>query len=343
MADSGFWMPVSGIRLFYFAAMYRMFSFPMFCRSFFLAAAFSFTSCMSYRELQVEVFCPAEIPIEKGKKVMLLDRNIYSKDSQVVFQDERAEAGLSGDFVRGMNYVSVGAGGDTVVSLPVQRRTELERGACPSPLPDDSLLFWAGRFGADYIVSLELQYYELESRVLECKSLVRLYEWGKSEPVDSVVLGAVVRWPEIEGEEEEPDLFQHIRAAYWDEGVACAKRIFPHWEEGVRRVYKNGKMLGMGDALWQDGQTGKAVKIWESACGKSSGTGVRARINLAWAAEHEGDFRLALRYLQEAEEMAGRVKTGTDLDAYLKRYLREIKRRIERQESLERQTDFLEN
>ena len=65
----------------------------------------AFTSCTSYRLMEVEVLQPSQLQIEKGKKIALLDRNVRRKVSPVVFTDGVTEVSLIRDFANGLNYV----------------------------------------------------------------------------------------------------------------------------------------------------------------------------------------------------------------------------------------------
>lgn len=298
------------------------------------------TSCASYRTIQIEVLRPAQIQVEAGKKIALLDRNIHRKDGPIVFQDKTEEAGLIKDFARGMNYVLVEMNYDTIIPLPGHKRVEIGKGLCPFPLPMDTILTLGNQYLADYIVSLELQYYVLGRYTIECKWGIRLYKWGESEPLDFIVMSNVIDQPVYP--DDSKYLLEAIRGAFWDEGAAYARRIIPYWEETERRVYHHGKILRLGDVLWQNGNTEEAMKLWKAAYEKSDKTAIPAGINMAWALENKGDFDSALKYLQEVEKLAKHEKVREDISVYIRKYIKNIKLRIEQRDILEQQMDSLE-
>lgn len=300
-------------------------------------------SCMPYRTLRVEVLRPAKIQIETGKRVALLDRHIRRRNSPVVFQEKKAEMDLVKDFAQGLNYVFVGMNYDTVVPIETSWvRSDIGEGLCPFALTVDSVNVLCELYQVDYIISLELQHYEMKRHTIVGKWLIRLYESHAKEPLDFVTLQGVIDQPGFEDEESDR-LFQEIRASFWDQGAAYARRIIPYWEETERRVYHRGKLLGMGNSLWEKGKTEEALKIWKAAGEKSDKVAIQAKINMAWFLENEGDFDGALKFLQEALEVVKLKNMKDDLAAYLLKYIENMELRIKQRDILEQQMNLEED
>lgn len=321
--------------------MYRMVFTQVFCRLILISVVALFTSCSSYRILEVDVLRPATIQVERGKQIALLDRNIRKKDSSVVFTDKSVEIGLIRDFARGMNYGLTEVEYDTVISLGQRNQVMADGNIRPLPLPADSIASWGKRFKVGYIVSLEMQHFELWEDLIYSKWFVRLYEAGENAPLDSMVVQSSFFLSPGGGAD---DVLQKLRAAYWDGGANYIQRIIPYWERTQRRMYCRGKIMGVSDALWQAGKTEEAMKLWEAALAEQNKTAIQAAINLAWACENNGDFDTALQYLQEAEQIVSRGKMNKNsLTLYAEEYLKNIQVRISQRDKLNQSVDSYEN
>lgn len=292
----------------------------------------AFTSCTSYRLMEVEVLQPSQLQIEKGKKIALLDRNVRRKVSPVVFTDGVTEVSLIRDFANGLNYVMTDIGYDTVVCLTEQTRTEVDSRTVPPALPKDSVESWCKKFHVDYIISLEMIQYDIWAGDINCKWTVRMYQCGIEKPIDGFILQN--RLPGIVYSDWEKNLLPEMRAAFWDEGSAYAHRIIPSWVPTERRLYNLGKVLRMGDVLWQSGKQDEAIKIWKVLLKQSNKRGLKAGINLAWAYESNGDFDRALECLNRSEAIAKEKKITNLSSHYLKWYLQVIKERIKQRDIL---------
>lgn len=298
-----------------------------------------FISCASYRVLQVEVLQPAKVQIGKEKRIALLERGIRLKDSPVVFQDPDVETGLIREFANGLNNTFVEMEYDTLTILTSRDRYVVDNNAFPHPFPADTISSLCRKFNTDYVISVEMQYFENVKDLLAVKWFMRLYQNGVAAPVDSVTLVNVL--PLID-QIDNYGLLQEIEVACWDEGSNYARRIVPYWTETARRIYTQGKVLRMGDVFMQENKTDEAIEIWEGACKLSGKTAIQARINLAWIYENAGDFDTALGFLQEAVKIAQEKNMNGQLTDYLQKYLLAIRQRILHQELLEKQINTVE-
>lgn len=298
-----------------------------------------FISCASYRVLQVEVLQPAKVQIGKEKRIALLDRGIRLKDSPVVFQDPDVETGLIREFANGLNNTFVEMEYDTLTILTSRDRYVVDNNAFPLPFPADTISSLCRKFNTDYVISVEMQYFENVKDLLAVKWFMRLYQNGVAAPVDSVTLVNVL--PLID-QIDNYGLLQEIEVACWDEGSNYARRIVPYWTETARRIYTQGKVLRMGDVFMQENKTDEAIEIWEGACKLSGKTAIQARINLAWIYENAGDFDTALGFLQEAVKIAQEKNMNGQLTDYLQKYLLAIRQRILHQELLDKQINTVE-
>lgn len=293
-----------------------------------------FVSCSAYRSLQIEVLQPASIEVERGKRVAFMDRNIRQEDSPLLFVDPESEKSLFREFARGINHVFTEMEYDTLILLAERDRTLLPENVYPYTIPTDTVNSLCRKFNMEYIISLEMQYYEVRRHIVTCKWLVRLYKSGCHAPLDSIILSGFL--PDMEYEDMDL-LFQDIQIACWDKGASYAKRITPYWEQTERRVYGQGKVLGLGDVFLQEGKTEEAIRIWKGACELSGKRAIQAGINLAWVYEDSGDFARALGFLEWAEKLAGENRINNQTTVYLQEYLQIIRQRIEQQKILDQQ------
>lgn len=298
-----------------------------------------FISCASYRVLQVEILQPPKIQIGQEKRILLLDRGIRLKDSPVVFQGPDVEISLLREFANGLNSTFVEMEYDTVTILNSSDRYYVENNATPLPFPADTIRSLCRKFDADYVISIEMQYFENDKDLLMVKWFMRLYQNGDSVIADSVTLINTLH-PIVYADSYA--LLQEIEVACWDEGANYARRIVPYWTETARRVYTRGKVLRMGDVFLQENRTDEAIDIWKGACKLSGKTAIQARINLAWVYENAGDFDTALAFLQEAQQIAQEKNTNARLTAYLQKYILAIRQRILHFQLLEQQINTVE-
>lgn len=128
-----------------------------------------------------------------------------------------------------------------------------------------------------------------------------------------------------------------IRVGAWDMGANYARRILPSWVHTERRIYCQGKILRVGDALLLNGREEEAIRIWENAIKLENKTALRAGINLAWVYENAGEFGQAEALLQKALNLARRLQIKRGDKTYIEYYLQIIRQRRERLTVLEQQ------
>lgn len=310
------------------------------CRLIIFSVAVFLVSCAPFRILEVEVLQPAKVKIEKDKKVALLDRCIRMKDSPLTFAERSTEMELTTNFAQGINHMFVEMGYDTILPLAQNEAFFLKDSTAPTPLEPDTISGLCEVFNLDYIISLELQYFTVKEYLVTGYWMVRLYEDGKNMPIDSVLLHNTLPWI---GYTDMDMLLQDIQAAFWDEGSAYARRLISYWEKTERRVYCQGKVLGMGDVFFQEGKTEEAIRIWQSALKLSNRKAIHGAINLAWVYENSGDFDTALKYLEETQELILKKGIKNSSAVYLKKYLQVIKNRIEQRNILDQQINSDDN
>lgn len=302
-----------------------------------------FASCTPYRMFEVEVLRPARVLLEPGKEVALLDRGLRRNDSLIIFKDEGLELEFVKEFMRGMNYVLVDMGYDTVVVLGEGDRRKIEKDVTPGYLFPDFVVSWCQKFETDYIISLEVIGYELLQGKVNCSLRAGLYRSGEALPLDIFNLQSAL--PEKLSYYKEWNhewLIEDITTAYWKAGASYARRIVPHWEKTERRMYVRGRALGMGYAFWQSDRKQEAMRIWEGLTRLSDKKAIKACINLAWAYEDAGDFDSALACLQQAENVIGQKNRRGMLPDYLHNYLKKIKERIKQRDMLDVQLNSFE-
>lgn len=304
------------------------------CRLICLSVLFLFMSCAPYRILPIEILQPAKIQLDYSKRIALLDRNIHRENSPVVFTEPDTAVSVAKEFVKGINYVFTNMNLDTVFHLKAGDSVAVAEGVFPFAFPADTIQLLCQKYQIDYIISTEIQYYEYQKNTITSKWLIRLYENGQESPLDSVTISKHIT--EIEYINEK-DLHSFLKAIFWDGGMEYAQRIVPSWLQTERRVYRQGKVLGMGDLFLQEDKTEEAIGIWESALQLSPRTAIKARINLAWIYENAGDFEQALAFLQEAEKLANEKRFKNTVTVYLKEYIRLIKQRIDYRDQLDKQ------
>lgn len=282
---------------------------------------------------------PAKIVLESGKKVALLDRNIGYPDYQKRFINyipELNRASVFQEFSNGINHVLTGSNYlDTALLLQEKGNSFVAHSTLPQPLTPDSIRSLCETFHVDYLISVELQFYKMENRDSELKNnwFIRLYAKDKASPLDSVLLQDKIN-EVFTGNEE---FAYHILDGTWRLGANYAERIVPHWEQTERRVYRKGKVLGVGDACLQANNPEEAYRIWIGAMQLPGKTAILAAINLAWLYENNTDFESALSFLLQAQQMVLTVKIDTEEKNYLEQYIRMIKKRITDKKLLDQQ------
>lgn len=297
-------------------------------------------SCATYRTLSVEILQPAGYHIGQGKKLALLERNIRSENNLPVFMRNIPALDrdfLFEDFCEGVKFVWETSGyQDSILYLKEQETGIWNGQADLPPFAPDSIIHMCRDFQVDYILSVELQYYDIirHNGAINTVWFTRLYDKEQGEPVDSVRLSFELE-PENFGDPD--NLWENIRNNFWEAGRISGRRLIPSWQETRRRVYVSGKVLRLGDTFLRQGNSEEAFNIWTGALKLSPGIAIQAGINLGWLYEDAGDFEQARDILSECLELAEENKLkGKEVD-YLKDYLEIICRRIEEIKILDRQ------
>lgn len=285
-------------------------------------------SCSAYRICQVEVLQPASLQLEQGKRVVLIDRNIHFNTGSLTVKGEipeLEESNLYRQFADGMNAMIEETGHlDSLRTLEPGQTVLLNEGNFPPHLSQDSIRRICQAAMADYVASIEIQYYSVADSYLKNNWLLCLYDPDSVNIVDSVFLRTVVAAVDDVPE----DVLNNIIASFGEQGATYAWRLVPFWAETERRIYNNGKLLRLGDFLLRDNKTEEAIKIWTAALQLSPKTAVRAGINLAWIYENAGDFEQALDILKQMQTLATKEKLNNDVTVYLGEYMQVIKKRI---------------
>ena len=299
-----------------------------------LSAASVMVSCATYRVLDVEILQPAKIQIEPGRRMALLDRGLRKENSPIVFSEPLGDVELIREFANGLNSVMTEMEYDTVLMLMGKERFFVKDNVYPFLLPADSVSAWCSKFNVDYIISLDMVYFEKKGYYLGAKMKVSLYKNDAQTALDSITLDRLLPYSEYEDTDL---LLQDLHVIFWDQGEKYARRIIPYWAETTRRVYNHGKVLGLGDVLLKKGKTDEAIEIWEGALKLSDKMAIQASINLAWIYENAGNFDYALTLLQEAKTLAEQKGIHNQDIIYLEKYIQTIQQRIQQQEILNQQ------
>ena len=274
-----------------------------------------FSSCVSYRVLDVEVLEPAVVHLERGSRLAFFDRNAEGRENIIRFAEPSVRRELTVEFGRGMDYQLLQAGLDTVLLLGNYQEEKVDSLSAQPPLVRDSV--WA-----------------------ICRWLLRLYDGYEGIPVDLIVLED--SFPEEEFGGDSYALVELLSVLYWDAGARYAQRLVPSWQKTQRRIYRRGKVLGLGDVFLRNERVKEAEALWEQVASLPDKTGVQACINLAWIAESREDFVRAQEWLLRAEDLTGQGKVEGKTVAYLQEYLRLLEKRIAQRKLLESQIDLYE-
>ncbi len=317
--------------------MYRMVPVKIFRRLVWGSMVLAGISCRGYRQLSVEVLQPSLIPVSTEKRIALLDRNIWRKDSVVVMAGDifgELQQDVSREFYRGMSYIAAGNGfSDTIIRLPLSCPVILEKGEQPVALSADTVWDLCRKFKADYIVSIESSaFVEPSNRSLNWERTVYLYSPFSGQFLDSVVLTGKFRVME-----NAYTLYEDIVIDSWDQGENYAKRIMPYWSEMVRRAYVRGKVLRLGYSYLKAEKEEQALQVWEGALKLSGRMAVRAAVNMAWVYERAGHFSRAIKILEQISQSAQSGGIKCEELQYVREYLKILTRRIEDGDLLELQ------
>lgn len=156
--------------------------------------------------------------------------------------------------------------------------------------------------------------------------------------VDSVVLEE--RLPEESFTIDSYDLLDYLAGLFWDAGVSYAHRLVPTWNAVERRIYRQGRVLALGEAYWRNGQDAEAEEVWQRASRLSGKTAVQAYVNLAWLQESREDFARALVLLCEAERIVQEEHVSGGVADYVDEYIRILEKRLRERDILSQQMDF---
>lgn len=321
--------------------MYRMGLVKILCQLTFrgwLWAVLLCTSCAGYRAFQVDVLEPADVTLEKGKKIGFWDRNIRPQgDSSFVLN---RYPGISSDelvyvFYSAMQEAWGESGTDSVQFMAGKDKSYVPDGEVPALLVPGTLVEIGRRFGTDYMVVLEKIGYGVDAseKHVKCDLFLRLYDCSRGEVLDSVLYENDLKEALVNGYE----LTDYMEGTLAELGVEYARRLKPYWQTVERRIYNRGRVLKMGDVFFQHNDREQARQLWEAATRLTPRQAVRGYLNLAWWYEMEEDFSMTERMLRTGihiAEEAGLDNADTD---YLKMYLNVIVKRIKDTALLERQ------
>lgn len=309
----------------------------IFCRIVVLLAAVFSTACSSYRVFPVDTLKPARIPVGTEGKIGILERNISYQNTPVKFrEEEKARLELLKQFAIGVKTLFEEVDKqDSLLFMSDARQHSLHRPRFPEAYPADTVRSFCRQFGLEYLLSLEVTFFEIQESNLSYNWFVRLYSPHTFAPLDSVLLKYEIG--NIHDFEYYDDLYELLKIVARDKGSEYARRIVPYWETTERRIYNKGKILRLGDAYFRDGQEEKAVKVWEGATKLALRTAVKAVINIAWMYENRGEFDHAYSILMQMLKTVKEKKyQGRDVE-YLKTYSVLLSERIEEEMLLEQQ------
>ncbi|MEG2340566.1 MAG: DUF6340 family protein [Odoribacter sp.] len=297
------------------------------------------SSCTAYRTLQIEMLEPSQIQLNEGKHIALLDRNICYQMNPIRFierYEEVSRENLYAQFTLGLADLFADTERfDSIVPLAAQEVTVLENQTLPKPLSPDSVTSLCQKYKVDYLISIELFYYDIPQTtgVLSNHWLIRLYTPQAPFLLDSVILNHKLTavYP------ENGELLNAIIDGAWQEGRNYAQRIVPYWKSDKRRIYNSGKVLTLGDNFLKDKNIEEALNIWNGALNISTKMAIKASANIAWIYEDAGDFEGAADVLQEACRLAIENRINNADVVYVQNYLHIIQQRIEKRQLLDQE------
>ena len=278
-------------------------------------------SCTTYRTLSIEILQPAGFHIEQGKKLALLERNIRNENSILTFMKNIPELDreyLFEDFCEGVKFIWETSGyKDAIICLKEQEMGYWNQSSTPPPFAPDSIMNMCRNFHVDYLLSIELQYYDNADPGGEINTIwfTRLYDKEQGEPVDSVKISFKLDQEKLGEFDNIPEC---IRNSFWEAGMISGRHLVPSWQKTQRRVYTSGKVLRLGDTFLRHGDSEEAFNIWTGALKLTPKTAVQAGINLGWLYENAGDFEQARDILSECRKLAEENKLKGEEVNYLK-------------------------
>lgn len=294
-------------------------------------------SCTAYRNFQMEVLEPAPISIDVNKRMALYDRNIRNAESALrIKKNDDTEYHLLREFANGLNNHKATLGKDTIIFFRNHQHTLLENCKSPEYLPFDTLDYLYKKYQIDYLLSLEMISYKMQEDDINCYWMLRIYHQGVNSPIDSVIINeSLYVNPEKNGV-----MFEDLAATYWDGGYAYAHRIFPTWIKTGRRIYRQGRILALGNAYMETEQIEKAVELWSRISDMQTKKGVKACLNLACLYESISNYIEAQHYLEQAYKLAQKINANSRLIDYIQKYMEILNKRIHKESILEKQINI---
>lgn len=290
-------------------------------------------SCSAYRNFPMEVLEPSSISIDTDKRLALYDRNVRNADSDLRIEEKNSEYHLLREFANGLNNRIAELKKDTVILLNNPQLTLLKNGDSPQRLSSDILDSLYKKYNIDYLLSLEMISYKIRRDDIHCYWLLRLYQQGIDSPLDSAVIHK-----SLPADIEMPDaIFDELTATYWDGGYAYAYRIVPTWSKTGRRIYRQGRVLALGNAYMEAEQFEKAAELWGRVAKMQNIKAIKAHLNLACLYEYMGNYMQAQYYLQQAQKLTQTIKVRNQLIDYLHEYIKILNDRICKESILEKQ------
>lgn len=297
-----------------------------------LIVCFSLFSCVSYRFVDFDVLEAPEIPVNRGHRIALFDRNvIYPADTTCLLyrypllkHDSRIELfsmGVHDAFKDKALF-------DTVIRItnktPLYIHQSLEY---PVPLSPQEVNLLCEKYGMEYIIGIEYSRFRTNQSNREITDMLglKLYQYNAAGPIDTLVFEQ-----ELTGMlNDEFDFVGYLSDNMAYRGLKYANYMSPTWTRTLRRVYNGGRVLRMADYFLSKDQPDMALQLLESATKSSSRMALKAYLNMAWIYEDAGDFQYAAELLQKARKIAEDAKMLNSQTHYLLEYQKSINKRIQ--------------
>ena len=206
-------------------------------------------SCTTYRTLSIEILQPAGFHIEQGKKLALLERNIRNENSILTFMKNIPELDreyLFEDFCEGVKFIWETSGyKDAIICLKEQEMGYWNQSSTPPPFAPDSIMNMCRNFHVDYLLSIELQYYDNADPGGEINTIwfTRLYDKEQGEPVDSVKISFKLDQEKLGEFDNIPEC---IRNSFWEAGMISGRHLVPSWQKHSEECILPGRCCGWG-------------------------------------------------------------------------------------------------
>jgi len=309
----------------------------------FVTVSLFLSSCVVTRHFPIETLQPAKLTIEVPKN------NIAICAPQTLFSDAIKS-----------NATATGVSADSLVANILFSLQQFWEGA---PGFEDTQFFIYivkdDEFPVLSNIDLAVQLYGLQIHNIYYGEQFGFFEWEaylyaqytakwsvrdkSGNLIDDYTDRDLIVWPSgiREGKAEAVENLPDVKDAWWDLGIAIAKKyithIVPQWQSGVREIYMINKYPELSRQAYramQNNGYARAFDIWENmllSCRKKGQKKIKSQItyNMAVACEYQNQLDEAIHWAQRSANLNLKTKTAN--------YLKLLRERKQQQLSLDMQ------